>query len=87
MSFFNTVLPDTFAIFWWSQGTPAVQVFSGNLLDEMATAYLLSVENFEQVAQPIISVVEHPAHADSSVAADTIGSGSSSGSYLFQSWF
>ena len=46
----------------------------------MATAYLQSVENFEQVAQPIISEVEHPAPADSSVAADTLGSGSSSGS-------
>ncbi|KAL8134769.1 nuclear-pore anchor isoform X1 [Apium graveolens] len=61
------------------EGTPAVQVFSGNLLDEMATAYLLSIENFEQFAQPIISVVEHPAPADSSVAADILGSGSSSG--------
>lgn len=55
-------------------------MFSGNILDEMATAYLQSVENFEQVAQPIISEVEHPAPADSSVAADTLGSGSSSGS-------
>ncbi|XP_017246797.1 nuclear-pore anchor isoform X3 [Daucus carota subsp. sativus] len=62
-----------------SEGTSAVQVFSGNILDEMATAYLQSVENFEQVAQPIISEVEHPAPADSSVAADTLGSGSSSG--------
>lgn len=50
----------------------------------MAASYLLSVENFEQVAQPIISEVEHPAPTDSSVAADTVGSGSSSGSYLFK---
>lgn len=42
----------------------------------MAASYLLSVENFEQVAQPIISEVEHPAPTDSSIAADTVGSGS-----------
>ncbi|KAK1387944.1 Nuclear-pore anchor [Heracleum sosnowskyi] len=61
------------------EGTPAVQLFSGNLLDVMATAYLSSVENFEQVAQPIISEVQHPVPADSSIAADIVGSGSSSG--------
>lgn len=61
-----------------TEGT-SIQVLPGTLLDDMAAAYLLAIDNFERVAHPIVNEVEHPTPADPSLPADTTFSGATSG--------
>ncbi|KAK9278500.1 hypothetical protein L1049_028066 [Liquidambar formosana] len=54
------------------EGTPAVQFPSGTVLDDLAAAYLLAVENFERVAQSVSTELGSRAlPADTSATVDT----------------
>lgn len=60
-----------------------VQLLSGTLLDDLATAYLLAVENFERVAHPIFSEIGAPTPPpDSSAAMDTSSLGATTGPFM-----
>ncbi|KAM7532425.1 hypothetical protein LguiB_035835 [Lonicera macranthoides] len=55
------------------EGTSVVQLLSGTLLDDLAAAYHLAVENFERVAHPIFSEIgaHTPTPPPDSSAMDT----------------
>lgn len=56
---------------YFSQGTSVVQLLSGNILDDLAAAYGLAVENFEKAARIVFrDLGAHGVPTDTSSVAD-----------------
>ncbi|XP_030471618.2 nuclear-pore anchor isoform X1 [Syzygium oleosum] len=61
------------------EGTAVIQLLSGNLLDDLASGYVLAIENFERVANTLateLGVRASTQDADASLAAAAVSSAS-----------